>query len=465
MKKKENENEMLEKKINLLIEKISQEENIIKKYKNIIKCKMLTTEMDKNIKFKEAKEELEMQKEKNGITAREEKIDLRTKIIETNKKINSLKQELKLNIYYDFESSRFMFEKEDIEKIGGINQYIKELINSGEPDKIEVAKKIQDNMDKKIELKNLERQLKEQQNDLKNVNKNLKNKNIKTSVQKTALEVRNSKANIFAKIRNFVSSATSGIKEFCTEVMENIKIHNKKMEIMKHIQNEYMLRCEKIRDEYENEMKELISDRYKLEEYAINEIEAKKSSISKIRRNKQAIRFQEELKKMAQKDMKHDEGNKEQDKQEDISIHDEEKNKKIDNLYEEAKQIIDKNGEFDERVKNLCKKMEEKLNKAKEEENKIVNEAWDEAIKENEEFEKNKAWDEAIKENEEFDKNNIHRLREGEYDIIEPEFQKVLHDKTTKEKVQSERELSRLSEDVVEVVCSDEGREENSERG
>ncbi|MBQ2938018.1 MAG: hypothetical protein IJE05_03960 [Clostridia bacterium] len=241
---KKMENKKIEEKIDLLIKKISQEENIIKKYKNVINCKMLVAKLDRNIKLEELEEELKREKETNGITAKEEKKAIRDKNIEIREEIRKLRKELKSSVDHDFESSEALFSS--------------------------------NNVDKTIEIKNLQEQLKEQEDDLKNINKNLKKQNRKIAIEEKYLEVRKSRFNIFSKISDIIKGATSGIKEFFAERKENKKDDIEKMEKMNYIKDEYNAKKDEIKQNYEEQMAKLLNARYEMEKQ-IEEAYAKKT--------------------------------------------------------------------------------------------------------------------------------------------------------------------------------------------
>lgn len=271
---KEMENKEIEEKIDLLIEKISKEEDIIKKYKNVINCKMLTAKLDRNIKLKELEEELKRQKAENGITAKEEKRAIREKNIETRGEIRKLRKELKSNVDHDFESSETLFS--------------------------------QNNVDKTTEIKKLEEQLKEQENELKNINQNLKIQNGKIAIEEKYLQVRKSRFNIFAKISDVIKSATSGIKEFFAEYKENKKDDIEKMQKMNYIKAEYDAKKEEIKQSYEEQMAKLLNARYEMEKqieeaYAKKTYKDKGKDEFKSKGNKQSTRT-EELREMPVKD-------------------------------------------------------------------------------------------------------------------------------------------------------------------
>lgn len=409
MKDKGDENKKLEEKVKNLCEKILNEDNIAKRYEYEIYCKILVTKMKRNIKLKDAKEELDRQKEENKITAKEEKEAIRSKIIKTNEQISELRKELKFDIHYDYESPRFMFEKEGIEDAGGIYEFIQELLKSEDPEQVEIAKRLQEHIDKKAELNVLERRLKEQQNELKNINKDITKKNFKISAKEVALDVRDSKLNIFTKVRNFVSNTVSGIKEFATEafhtkIVENIKVHKAKKKTIDYIYEKFWDRWEKIDEEAKNEKIDLLKELKEAKKYANGLIDEKKKRANEARKNKKVNKFKEELKQMTQNNSNNSiEGKEEIDGERDNSRFfkfrsKEEINK--ENTENETKYKIDKNFSYDEnKINNLCEELKRTING--DEINTEIQPNTE--IKENEDFEKKmqekrEQWDKKMQE-------------------------------------------------------------------
>lgn len=305
MKGKGNGNEELEQKVNILIEKISQEGNMLKRYKYVIKCEMLIATMEKSRKLEELQES---------------KLSIRPQIPELKRKICKIKQEIRMNSDYDVESSKFIFSKKEIKQVGGINQYIKELIDSGNPEQIEAAQKIQENIDKRAELKNLSKELKETEKRFKNIDKALKKQNNKKAKEGKYLEVRKNNDNIFAKISNLINSTVRGVKEFWAEKKENNKNEQEKVKDLGDMQDRYLMEQERIRKEYEGRIKKLkeeyeqksmqAEDIYvSLERTTIKSYEDKKKDNSKMWRDEQARKYQEKVNKITKNNIEFDENN------------------------------------------------------------------------------------------------------------------------------------------------------------
>lgn len=309
--KEENKSKKLEEKVNTLIEKIEKEESKIKRLGYVIKCKMLVAKLERQIKFQNAKEDFKKQKEENGITAAEEKVNSRSKIITLSKKIKQVEAEIRANSEYDFLSSKFIFPEEEVEKSGGIKKYTEELRSSGRPEQEETAQKIEENIERRKELKKLKEQLEEQQEQLNNADKALKSQNKKISRKETALTIK-SKFNFFAGIRNFASSVTNGVKEFFAETMGNRKINKEKVEKLDELQDAYWKMQDKIREEYEEKMKKLDEKREELEGKIKDDFKEERAEQSKTSRTKQALEFQERLQKITKEGSENKESKEEE---------------------------------------------------------------------------------------------------------------------------------------------------------
>lgn len=363
MKEKIDKSKQLEDKINLLVEKIENEDGKFKRLSYIVRCKMLVAKLQRQIDLQNAKEDFKKAKEENKITAKEEKANARSKIIELNKKIKKIEKEINANSEYDIETSKFIFPKEEVQQSGGIRKYARELYNSGRPEQIETAEKIQESLERRKELKKLKEELEEQKTVLNNVDKALKEKNKKITNQETALVLKG-KFNIFAGIRRFANSITSSVKEFWAETKENKEIENQRKETLEELQTMYDKEKEKITKAYEQKMKELEENRDKLEAIARSTYDEKKNEKAKSNRSERALKFQEEMQKLASPIDKNDE-NIEKDENEKNTDEDEMKHDRMQDVKEimEQEENMQKYRESSERVASTFKKRNQRNSK------------------------------------------------------------------------------------------------------
>lgn len=301
-------NEKLEEKVDKLVEKLEDkieelknEKRLRKRLGYMIKCKMLVTKIQRQQDLLKARKGFEKLKEDNNITAKENKVVARQNIIKLNEGIDLIENFLRKNKKYDFDSPNFMFPKEDIEKLGGIEQYADELEKDQEPRQIKVAEKIRGVEEYKVKLENLYKKLEANKQYLVEADSDLKTKNNRISRKEMMVTTR--KNNIFTKIGDFTKSVAAGVKEFWTEFKEsrseNKQLDEQKINYLNMIQENYEREKATIEQEYEQKRKAL-EERYdKMEENLENKYEGKERGKAKVRRNKQAAKFQEELQNMA----------------------------------------------------------------------------------------------------------------------------------------------------------------------
>ena len=294
MEQSNEKSKKLENKVNELIKKIESEKSKPKRLIYIIKCKMLINKLEREINLIKAKASFKKAKEDNNFTAAEEKAAIRTKI---SKAINDIEKDLKANRKYDFKSSDFIF-SEEIENKVGVKQLTHELVESGNAEQIEVAKKIEETRANRLLLEGLKKDLNEQKENLNEINVSLKSANNRLSRQNMMVTAK-SKFNIFAKMRNLASSIVYGIIEVAKEAKENRRLDKEKVADFNKLQLNYEKSKEIIRQRYQEELEKL-DEKYE-------EAHGKKTSKwdnhteekGTTRRNGQAAKFQEELKNMS----------------------------------------------------------------------------------------------------------------------------------------------------------------------
>lgn len=269
----EKENQELEEKVEILKQKILQEEDKKKIAQYTIKVEILMSRIEQNRRLKEL---------------HESKLSIRPQIYALKTKISEIKRELRMNADYDIQSPKFIFTQEDIKKTG-INKYIQELINSGKPEQIEVAQKIRENINRRLELEKANKELKEKQNNLKSINKTLKKQNYNIWEEgKFLVERKNSRnilttiSNGFSTIINVFNGTRNGIKIIWSQIKENRRIHKEEIKDLQDMQSRHI-------NEQNNMEKELDKDIKKAQE-KFEENKGKEESIyTTLKQGTQAI--------------------------------------------------------------------------------------------------------------------------------------------------------------------------------
>lgn len=158
---------------------------------------------------------------------------------------------------YDYLSSKFMFTRKNIKEIGGIEELVQELKESKILEHIVLAGKIEENIKRREEIKNLKNQLKKLKSELDKVEKGRRSRKGKIQRKEIALTVVNTRFNIFSRITNFIKNIPDVVKEFFVEGIEQKNVDKSNAEMEDMLQEKYIERREEIKRKYEKEMREL----------------------------------------------------------------------------------------------------------------------------------------------------------------------------------------------------------------
>ena len=214
---KEKNKKDLKARIEELIEKISKEPNQFKRnmYKQQVDrlCKKIDNEIAISIikgKYVEKIGDLDSRKEE----ALNDKIQ---KTLDNTASIDFSEASIAENKKYDYDSAYFMFDRNDVIKKGGLDNFIEYLENSGKTDFIRAANKIRK---VEIEKNNLQGYYNaEEENKSRNIEREHK-KAVKEAKREENRLIKKEKGNIFSRIRNFFKSIGQGIKNYFDEKKE-----------------------------------------------------------------------------------------------------------------------------------------------------------------------------------------------------------------------------------------------------
>lgn len=209
---KKTKSEQLYEKVDMLATKIEQEPNVIKRTFYAIRAKLVLAKIQRQIDIQNIKDEYSEKRMDNLIEAELDESDTTSEIISLNRRINDLKRQIGMYSEYDVNSKSFMFGQSNVERKGGVDNYIARLNQSGRPDQIEAAEKMKFVESLKKELRERQEELKGKQDILRDIDLNTKMSNKSLKTEETALVVKK-KINIFSKISNFFKNVWSGIKE------------------------------------------------------------------------------------------------------------------------------------------------------------------------------------------------------------------------------------------------------------
>lgn len=315
-----------------LAEKIEKEKSRIKRTVYSIKIKMLIAKIEKELDIRELQEKYSIERENREEELSEEKADARTESIKISRQIKTLKKELKNNREFDYSSKSFLFPKEEVKAEGGIDKYIEILRTSGSVEQEEVADDIQQTLDKRRKLEELEKKLQDRKELLKIADKKAKWDNRKSKITEVAL-ITAKKANFFDKIATFFRSIRDNFKDNKNEFAEMMDIDKKRREELKSSEIKNANSVKKIKEDFEQEKRKIDREyqekMQKLQEEYEQEITSQKNmsnidkelinqtydNIKEEHRTGKSKKFQEEIRKLATKFSDTDEILKEKEKE------------------------------------------------------------------------------------------------------------------------------------------------------
>lgn len=276
-------------KVNDLATKIENEPNVIKRTLYSIRAKLVLAKIQRQIDIKEIRDRYEAERKQNDEEAEFDEIDSRDDIIYLTSRVNELQDEIKRNSNYDYQSSKFMFGKGEVERKGGVDNYIERLKQSGRLRQVTVAERMKYVEELKKELSDRQAELADKQERLAEIDDNRKLKNKTSKTEETALVVKK-KINIFAKISNFFRNVVAGIKEGKAQHQD---IENKKAQGIEREDGKFETREEaltRIETEYQ-----------KMKEKVLAEYEGAENSFKGEQAKSQANNFREQVRQMAAK--------------------------------------------------------------------------------------------------------------------------------------------------------------------
>lgn len=210
----ENKIEELKAKVANLCEKILNEPNRFKKQMYRQRFDRLCEKIDSEIAIRKIKEEYD---EKIGDLDSKKEDALNEKIqntITNNANIDFSEASIAEKRKYDYDSPKFMFDRNEVIKKGGLDSFIEYLEESGNPDFIIAAKKIKEVEIEKINLEGYYEA--EELNKSRNIEREHK-KAVKEVKKEENKLIKKEKGNIFSRIGNFFKSIGQGIKNYFDE--------------------------------------------------------------------------------------------------------------------------------------------------------------------------------------------------------------------------------------------------------
>lgn len=252
--------EKLIEKVSNLAEKIENEDSIAKRTLYSMRAKILMSRIQRQIDIQEIRQEYSNDREQMAEDAEASKIDSRSEIIEINRQMNMLRSLVDRNQAYDYESPSFIFGADEVERYGGVENYIDTLLKSERTDQTEAAIQMRNIEYYKGELDKLEEELEQKRNKLAEIDRGTEFATKTSRREEKALIVKE-KMNIWGRISNFFKNIKEGIKSGRSE-RKDIKNQKIPMETGESQSREEALQA--LDEEYEKR-RAAIEERYAME--------------------------------------------------------------------------------------------------------------------------------------------------------------------------------------------------------
>lgn len=304
-------------KCNKLTEKLQNEKSAVKRILYITKLKMLISKLQNEINISQIREDFKIDRQEIERVTKEGKVQLKREIANLAKQINGIKSQIKKYSQYDYESENFIYPKSEVEKEGGIDQYIEGLRESDLVDEADIIEAV---LEIRRNLKAKEQELESKQQELSDLDKN-NAKNLKMSNKKQKSLIKKENGSVFEKIALFFKGLTEGMKFVIQDVTNKIsekKVREQKIsqinkdeaiskstatldyeEAVRRVKLEYERRLSKIKEEYDEEIENIVEYSYAKKEQAKQDSKESVQKLENSSRTQQINKFKKELRKLA----------------------------------------------------------------------------------------------------------------------------------------------------------------------
>lgn len=239
----ENNKNSLEEKVNLLAEKIENEQNPFKRMLYVIRARMVEAYLDRQISIQEIKDKAKKDREDKKSEKSSERDEAQVRLIILKRDLDGLRKKLaESDRVFDADSDEFLFGQSELKRAGGADELAKELEDSGNPDKVAAAKQIKniEEIKREIERKEKERLDKIDELEKLNNNENANERRLKFAETK-ALTVQRGK-NIGKWFKDTFGILINAIKERREEnkIIKAKKRYDKMQAKLKNMETEFV---------------------------------------------------------------------------------------------------------------------------------------------------------------------------------------------------------------------------------
>ena len=232
------------KKVAKLCEKINKEKSPLKRQILATKVRSLRTKIDKQIEIEKIKKSYEnirqnlVDQKENAKKNREKFIGIETM------NIKKLIEKAHAQKDFDYESGKFLYDDEIVDRYGGIDGLIDAYENSGDQDFIDIAKEIKNAKKIREELKSKREFLDQLRQE--DIDSNYKQEEKRINKHEKSL-IKKEKGNIFQKIGSFFRNVKQGVSDYFAE-KKNVKDQTKKI-YEENAKNQFQNEKKSIREE------------------------------------------------------------------------------------------------------------------------------------------------------------------------------------------------------------------------
>lgn len=277
---KKTKSELLTEKCNKLVEKLETEKSPIKRALYSVKLKILIAKIEKELEIQNIQENYGIEREEIKYNFANYRKNYRKEIGEFAKNIRIYQNKLARNAEYDPYSKEFLYPKSEIEREGGIDNFIDSLRDDDDYRSKDLANIIEATLEDRRILEEMQEELSEKQNVLENLD-TMRKKEIKKSEKEEKALIKKEKIGIFQSIKMFFDGMIAEFKankekrnnikeinKFEKEEITNIKKEKKNLE--KDAKSEYEKACQEAYEKYletiENYKSQYMEEQNRIEE-------------------------------------------------------------------------------------------------------------------------------------------------------------------------------------------------------
>ena len=227
----------LESKIADLYDKIAKEENLFKRHINQFKIRGLIAKLQREIDRQNLKEKYDLKRKRMAREKNRKEEDLLVKTTDMQEEIDNLKKILKGNQEYDYKSKSFMYPKDYVEKVGGIENLTEKLKGIDKEATQNAAKKMEQMVETRRQLSEMKEKLKAEQEKLSNLDVEYYNKEKRLKKKEKSLALVNN--NPLNKLKGWFSNAFAEINAYLADRKDYKALKAEEKEEMQVMEEEY----------------------------------------------------------------------------------------------------------------------------------------------------------------------------------------------------------------------------------